>query len=266
MLCFYKKDQIRLMKKLLFILTFLLSTSSVYAANTTGYAWSESVGWFDFSNATITDTTVTGYAYNDNTGWLVLDGVTNDGTGILNGYAWSESVGYFDFYGVTITNGTFEGYAYNDNTGWLSFDDGTAVTTTWVIATAVEEASSRTRGQRKRVVPPKVLVPTNAPTTNTPPAIPTSHNAPESISNNSRDLELNATGEDVRLLQRFLNQQGFEISTPGQFGSLGYETTYFGALTQQALIRFQQANNITPSVGYFGPLTRAFMRTLTNNN
>lgn len=255
------------MKKLLFTLTFLLSTSSVYAANTTGYAWSESIGWFDFSNATISDTTVTGYAYNDNTGWLVLDGVTNDGTGILDGYAWSESVGYFDFYGVTITDGAFEGYAYNDNTGWLSFEDGVTVTTTWAVAVAVEEpTSSRTRSQRKRIMPPKPLVPNTSPSVNTPSSTPTTNIQAHALSNNPRDLELNATGDDVKLLQQFLNQQGFVVGAPGQFGSMGYETTYFGSMTKAALAKFQMTNNITPAVGYFGPVTRAFINRLALNN
>jgi hypothetical protein len=71
----------------------------------------------------------------------------------------------------------------------------------------------------------------------------------------ARDLKLNATGNDVKQLQQFLNTHGFTVSATGA-GSLGNETTKFGALTKAALIRFQKANNITPAVGYFGPLTR----------
>ncbi len=40
---------------------------------------------------------------------------------------------------------------------------------------------------------------------------------------------------------------------------MGNETTYFGILTQRALAKFQKVNNITPSVGYFGPKTRKFI-------
>ncbi|MFA5744607.1 MAG: peptidoglycan-binding domain-containing protein [Candidatus Paceibacterota bacterium] len=72
----------------------------------------------------------------------------------------------------------------------------------------------------------------------------------------ARDLKLNTTGTDVQKLQQFLNTHGFILAESGP-GSPGNETTKFGALTKAALIRFQKANNITPAVGYFGPLTRA---------
>ena len=42
-------------------------------------------------------------------------------------------------------------------------------------------------------------------------------------------------------------------------GSRNNETTYFGPATRSALARYQSANNIYPSVGYFGPLTRTFI-------
>lgn len=71
----------------------------------------------------------------------------------------------------------------------------------------------------------------------------------------TRDLELGDEGEDVRQLQIYLNQNGFTVATNGA-GSSGSETTYFGPATQAALIKFQQAKNISPAVGYFGPLTR----------
>jgi peptidoglycan/xylan/chitin deacetylase (PgdA/CDA1 family) len=74
----------------------------------------------------------------------------------------------------------------------------------------------------------------------------------------SRDLELGMSGDDVKELQRFLNNKGFTIAHSG-FGSLGNETNTFGSLTKQALIKFQTFYNITPAIGYFGPLTRAFV-------
>lgn len=117
-------------KYLLTIPVFLLFATPAFAANTAGHAWSESVGWFDFSNVTVSNSNITGYAYNDNTGWLVMDGVINEKGNII-GHAWSESVGYFDFNDVAIIDGDFKGYAYNDNTGFLSFENGTNVHTTW---------------------------------------------------------------------------------------------------------------------------------------
>ena len=53
-----------------------------------------------------------------------------------------------------------------------------------------------------------------------------------------RNLTLGSVGEDVLRLQKFLNQSGFRVAESG-FGSPGQETTYFGNLTKQALIRYQ---------------------------
>ena len=66
------------------------------------------------------------------------------------------------------------------------------------------------------------------------------------------------TGADVKQLQIFLNSQGFTVAKTGA-GSPGQESTYFGPLTQKAVAKFQKANEITPVVGYFGPITRAFI-------
>ncbi len=75
----------------------------------------------------------------------------------------------------------------------------------------------------------------------------------------TRDLELGMTGQDVISLQKLLNSNGYTITSSGA-GSLGNETEFFGALTQAALARYQAANGISPSSGYFGPLTRTFMK------
>jgi len=78
----------------------------------------------------------------------------------------------------------------------------------------------------------------------------------------SRNLTLGSIGEDVRQLQILLNSLGFLVASSGP-GSPGNETAYFGSLTQQALARFQAANGISPAVGYFGPITRAFIAKMT---
>lgn len=72
----------------------------------------------------------------------------------------------------------------------------------------------------------------------------------------SRDLELDDVGEDVRQLQKLLNQAGFTVSASGP-GSIGNETTIFGYATQSALIEYQKAKGLSPAIGYYGPLTRA---------
>jgi methionine-rich copper-binding protein CopC len=72
--------------------------------------------------------------------------------------------------------------------------------------------------------------------------------------NFNRDLYSGLSGQDVKSLQIFLNNNGFKVSSEGA-GSPGNETEYFGLLTQQALTEFQKANNIFPAVGYFGQIT-----------
>lgn len=76
-----------------------------------------------------------------------------------------------------------------------------------------------------------------------------------------RDLTVGSTGDDVRALQQFLNMNGYPLATTGP-GSPGNETTIFGALTRAALATFQSAQGISPSVGYFGPLTRGKIQSL----
>ena len=72
----------------------------------------------------------------------------------------------------------------------------------------------------------------------------------------TRNLTISSTGEDVRQLQVFLNNNGYTVANTGT-GSPGFESAYFGELTRAALARYQAANGISPAVGYFGPITRA---------
>jgi peptidoglycan hydrolase-like protein with peptidoglycan-binding domain len=69
-----------------------------------------------------------------------------------------------------------------------------------------------------------------------------------------RALQIGSKGIDVKALQQFLNVNGYILSKNGA-GSPGNETTTFGPATKAALIKFQKANKISPSVGYFGPIT-----------
>jgi peptidoglycan hydrolase-like protein with peptidoglycan-binding domain len=68
-------------------------------------------------------------------------------------------------------------------------------------------------------------------------------------------------GTDVQVLQILLNSHGFPVSQTGP-GSPGNETTYFGAKTWQALVNFQKSAGIVPARGYFGPITRAYVKNL----
>lgn len=74
----------------------------------------------------------------------------------------------------------------------------------------------------------------------------------------TRDLQLGSQGEDVRQLQVYLNAHGFPVAASGA-GSSGNETTYFGPATQAALVAFQKSSGISPTQGYFGPKTRAYV-------
>lgn len=77
----------------------------------------------------------------------------------------------------------------------------------------------------------------------------------------TRNLKLGMTGNDVKELQKFLNNNGYIVAPSGP-GSLGNETTFFGQLTKKAVIKFQKDHDITPTAGYFGPVTRAVVNSL----
>lgn len=74
----------------------------------------------------------------------------------------------------------------------------------------------------------------------------------------TKTLQTGMTNPEVKTLQQYLNSKGFIVSKSGA-GSVGKETNYFGPATRSALARFQKANNITPAVGFFGPVTRGFI-------
>jgi len=78
----------------------------------------------------------------------------------------------------------------------------------------------------------------------------------------TRSLALGSTGADIKLLQQYLNTNGFIIAQSGP-GSPGNESTYFGSLTVKAVQRFQAQNGIvtsgsseTTGYGAVGPKTR----------
>jgi hypothetical protein len=85
----------------------------------------------------------------------------------------------------------------------------------------------------------------------------------------TRTLRVGMRGEDVRDLQRFLNNNGFNVANTG-LGSKGQETDFFGRGTFNALIRFQNANRqtilaplgITNGTGVLGPSTVKFINSL----
>src|SRR3989338_1247066 len=73
----------------------------------------------------------------------------------------------------------------------------------------------------------------------------------------TRNLTIGSTGTEVLALQKFLNSiDGTQLATTGA-GSPGNETSYFGSISRAAVSKFQQKYGITPTAGYWGPISRA---------
>lgn len=80
----------------------------------------------------------------------------------------------------------------------------------------------------------------------------------------SRSLGHGSVGFDVMNLQKFLNSDPDTKLAISGVGSSGFETQYYGPLTQNAVARFQQKYSaeillplgLTKPTGYFGPSTR----------
>src|SRR3989344_655447 len=72
----------------------------------------------------------------------------------------------------------------------------------------------------------------------------------------TRDLFNGVTGDDVKCLQQYLNSAGQQVASSGA-GSPGSETTFFGSRTRAAVSKWQAENGVSPTAGYFGPISRA---------
>ncbi|MDB5238979.1 MAG: hypothetical protein JWO00_314 [Candidatus Parcubacteria bacterium] len=88
----------------------------------------------------------------------------------------------------------------------------------------------------------------------------------------SVSLTFGMSHPEVQTVQRILNTHGFQIAASGP-GSLGNETTSFGALTRAAVRQFQCAKNIicggdeyTTSYGVVGPRTRQALLALASGS
>jgi len=82
--------------------------------------------------------------------------------------------------------------------------------------------------------------------------------------NFTRSLTMGSKGDDVKCLQEYLNGAGHTLASSGA-GSPGGETTYFGSLTKNGVIKWQNANaavvlapvGLSVGTGYFGPSSRS---------
>ncbi|MBP8617882.1 MAG: right-handed parallel beta-helix repeat-containing protein [Candidatus Pacebacteria bacterium] len=80
------------------------------------------------------------------------------------------------------------------------------------------------------------------------------------LSDITRDLQQGLQGEDVKLLQSFLINQdtGPKARVLKTYGPTGY----FGSATRDALAEYQASVGIKPSLGYFGPITRSYLKSI----
>ena len=87
------------------------------------------------------------------------------------------------------------------------------------------------------------------------------------------DLKVGDTCESVRLLQQMLNKDPrTQVASSGS-GSPGQETSYFGDLTRQSVIKFQELYQdevlvpagVSQPTGYFGPFSRTQLNTVAGD-
>ena len=89
----------------------------------------------------------------------------------------------------------------------------------------------------------------------------------------TKDLKNGDFNDDVKILQKFLNQDSRTTVALSGSGSIGNETNYFGNMTKQAVVRFQEIYKdeiLTPSglssgTGFVGPATRKKLINLSEN-
>ncbi|MBI2591334.1 MAG: peptidoglycan-binding protein, partial [Candidatus Brennerbacteria bacterium] len=106
-----------------------------------------------------------------------------------------------------------------------------------------------------------------APGASVPSTTPSSQNISFSF---TKALSQGSADEEVKNLQILLNKLGFQVAQSG-IGSSGNETDYFGNLTKQAVIKFQnyyRAEILTPvglteGTGYVGASTRRKLNALS---
>ncbi|MES2409444.1 MAG: Ig-like domain-containing protein, partial [Patescibacteria group bacterium] len=148
----------------------------------------------------------------------------------------------------------------------LFIDNGTVTDTTGnpndpsntlsrtVLFEADEPTAQTTTGSRGTVTNPVSITPstiTHTPVVNPlPPTFFFTH-----------VLTITNVNSEVKNLQIFLNANGYTVTTVGN-GSPGHEINTFGPATRAAVAKFQKDHNILPSVGYFGPITKAYMNAM----
>lgn len=206
-------------------------------------------------NANITatgdeDATARGFEY----GTTVTYGATTTVSGTFG-------VGEFSVYISDLScNTTYHYRAYATNSAGVGRSDD-ATFTTIACPSEEDDDTDETTPQRDRHISTTLIQRVNSIAKySAQPNIP-AVTAPVYKSKFTKDLDLQVISEDVRNLQKFLNQKGFFVAKEGP-GSVGNETNVFGEKTKAALVRFQLVHDIRPASGYFGPLTRAYISSI----
>ncbi len=91
-------------------------------------------------------------------------------------------------------------------------------------------------------LPPNKIVPNTEQPKNQN-EVPVTNTAPVPAFVFVKNTRIGSRNVEVLELQKFLNKNGFIVSTEG-LGSAGYETKYFGKATKKALINYQKANKL----------------------
>lgn len=70
----------------------------------------------------------------------------------------------------------------------------------------------------------------------------------------SENMTLGSTGQGVVVLQGLMSEMGY-LNVPS-----GVPFGYYGSLTRDAVARYQSSLRVSPTSGYFGPLTKVAMQ------
>lgn len=183
----------------------------------------------------------------------------------------SVSIDYTDADLNGFDSGTLKIYHYEDATGWMPLTNcsneydsltgtGTVTcdTSSFSVFGLFADAETTSSGSSSTGHGTPSTMPSVPPTT------PTS-----TIGGFTKDLALTMTDVEVKMLQVFLNAQGFKLADSG-FGSKGNETQYFGPRTFTALVKFQERYRteileplgLKHGTGFFGEKTRTFVNSL----
>lgn len=247
----------------------------------TGYAWSPNVGWINFGPIGANP------------------GVTISAAGVLSGYAWNSIVGYINFTGVTIdSTGNFTGIATGVTSGRVVMNCASVTPSACNVSNQNYKVVTDYIPVNSRVVTP---TPTPAPSgggggggggggsgqsnfttqTNNSPTINLPQNGPTvsptsggtlsssgsskfkppliNFTKNFTKIGLNS--QDVKILQRFLNDNGYFVDKGGKVGALGKETSIFGINTRNALLKFQKDAKLK-ATGFLDTATRTYINNI----